>query len=546
MSKNIWFILLTVIIPFSSYANVIDMQDKVLNQVERNLPKFNDFQINKFSVLNNKTISEELDQEIKNEGKFFIRTIVIDPLVPELKFLQIIADEHSNKVYTTKDINSLLQKLNEALLNKGYITSKVLLKAQNLSTGILKLSLIVGRVEAIKFNNKGYYGNVLPFKKGQILNVRELEQTIDNLNSVLNQKAIVKLEPGSKVGDTVVIFNVENNARFEINTSVDNFGNEDTGNTQGNLSLAIAKPLNINDSLYYSVTKSFPFEDKRGSSSHYISYSIPLGRDNFTLSHSYSDYEQEISYAINPFKSSGKFTTKEFIWTHLLHRNSKIKTELINKLVHKTRHSFINDNEIDVQKRRTTTWEIGVHQTRYINNGLIDWYLGYSRGINLWAEPGPTDALGGATTKHNIYLGKFNFIKQFAVNKKRKGTYKLEFKGQYTTSNLYASEFFSLGGWNAVRGFSGDINLSADKGFYVRNTIEIPTSDLNNIYLGFDYGKLGYSSELLGTELAGVVIGIKGKYKNFTYNIFGTYPVKKPAMLKVPHKLLGLQFNLKY
>lgn len=547
MKRSICLILLCLITPFSGYASVIDTQDKILNQVERNLPNFNEGIKHNFTVLNEKVPPNNIHQE-ENGQTFFFKNIVIDKITPEFSFLQNIANKHSDKNYSSKDIDLLLKNLNEALITRGYVTSRVFVEPQNLHTGILKLSLLAGKIENIKFDETvKNYGNVLSFKKGDILNIRSIEQTIDNFNSVLNQKATVKLMPSNKIGHTVVIFHLENKARFEINTSMDNFGNEVTGKTQGNISISIAKPLNINDSFYYSITKTFPFEAKKGSNLQYIYYHIPLNRDSIAFSYSYSDYEQEISYAIHPFKSSGNFTTKEFIWTHLLHRNSKTKTELINKIIHKTRHSFINENEIDVQKRRTTAWEIGVHQTHYINNGLMDWYLGYSKGINLWAELGPMDNLGEATTRHNIYLAKLNLLKQFPVNK-RKCSYKFEFKGQYTTSNLYASEFFSIGGWNAVRGFSGDINLSAENGFYIRNTIEIPTSNINNVYLGIDYGKVSgqYSSELLGTELVGAAIGIKGRYKNMTYNIFGAYPIKKPKGFKVPQRLLGLQFNFKW
>lgn len=531
----------------SCWANNIDIQNQIINQVETNLPDLNKQSINQFAILQDNSKQNNINKEVISDQKFFIKSIKLVNLPSKLKFLQSILDGKINKEYSVVDINKLVQEINSRLVTKGYVTSKVYIQEQNLSSGILELLIIVGKVEKVEFIGvAGNYNNALAFHTGDILNIRKIEQTVDNINSVLHQKAKVQLEPGSKFGETIVVFDVENSARFEVNTSIDNLGNESIGRLEGNLSIAVAKPFNITDSFYYIATKSFPFDDKKGSKSQYISYQVPIGKDHFSISHTYSDYEQEISYAINPFKSSGNFTTDEIIWGHLLNRDSKQKTEIFNKIKHKSRHSFINNNEIGVQKRRTTSWEIDLHQTRYINNGIVDWTLGYIRGMHWWANPGPTDQLGDATTNYNIYQAKLNYIKQFSLNKNYRGTYKLEFKGQYTTSRLYASEFFNLGGWYGVRGFNGDNNLATENGFYVRNTVEIPTSKVNNIYCGIDYGKVfgTYSSELVGTELVGGIVGIKGQYRKLSYNIFGAYPISKPDGFNVPNKLWGFKLDV--
>lgn len=350
-------LLAGIAISSSCYANSIDTQNQIISQVESKLPNLNKNPINQFTVLKDTFKPYTINKEEVMLKKFFIKTIKINKLPPEFKFIQTIIDDKSYKEYGVDDINLLLKEINNRLIDEGYITSKVYVEPQNLGSGNLVLSLLIGKVEKVKFRGvKDHYTNALAFHTGEILNIRKIEQTIDNLNSVLNQKAKVKLEPGSKAGESIVVFEVENNAKFEINTSIDNFGNEATGRLEGTVSLAVAKPLNITDSFYYSATKSFAFDDKKGSQSRYISYQVPIGNDNFTLSHAYSDYEQEISYTMNPFKSSGNFTTDEIVWRHLLNRDSTQKTELLNKISHKTRHSFIFDNEIDIQKRRTTSW----------------------------------------------------------------------------------------------------------------------------------------------------------------------------------------------
>lgn len=533
----------------SSYtsANTISIQDTVLNQVESTLPKGHNNEPQQFTILSNTTHAVVAKPIASSKQRFFIRHIEIDNLPAQLDFLRAFIKEKTNRAYGLAEINQLAYELNTKLATKGYVTSKVYVDPQSLSSGDLRLSLMLGTVGGIRFTGaSGNYSNALGFHTGDILSIRSIEQTVDNLNSVLHQRAKVSLEPGSKLGETIVVFHMESGSRFEVQTGVDTFGNEGTGRLQANATISVAKPFKHSDMLYYSTTKAVPGDDTKGSRSTYLSYQIPVGYDTFTYSHAYSNYEQRISYAINPFISSGHFTMDTFSWTHVLHRNRLVKTEIINTIMHKIRHSFINGNEIDVQKRRTTTWEVDVHQTRYITNGMLDWKLAYIRGMHWWADPGPTDAIGDATTKYNLYVGTATYTKQFPLDAKYKWTYRLEIKGQYTPSHLYANEFFNLGGWYAVRGYSGDNNLSAEKGFYVRNTVELPTSPINTVYLGVDYGKVSghYSSELLGQELAGGVIGVKGQYQNISYNLFGAYPFSKPEGFIVPNALLGLQLNI--
>ena len=214
-------------------------------------------------------------------------------------------------------------------------------------------------------------------------------------------------------------------------------------------------------------------------------------------------------------------------------------------LTHKTRHSFVNGSEIDVQRRNTTSWSIGLHQKRYSKNGSLDWLVQYERGVPWWASPGPTDHLGEATTQYHIYTGKVNYQRTLTLWN-RKATYTMEAKGQYTNSKLYSSEFFNIGGWHNIRGFTGDRNLAAEQGFYVRNTLDVSLNQNYTLYLGLDYGKVyGKSTEdILGTKLWGGAIGMKGHYGSANYNIFLSTPLQVPNGFTVPHRVLGIQMSV--
>ena len=533
------------VVNYSAHANTIDEQGKLLDQMERSISHVEQKTPPAFTVLREGIAPQKMNQLSSDEPEFLIHHIELSQVPPELSFLQTMVAKKEHQSYGIETINTLLQELNTALLDKGYVTSKVYMEPQNIGRGTVRLSLLVGTVEEIQFKGvSGNYTNALAFHKGHILNIRKIEQTVDNLNTVPHQKAKVQLQPGSKLGASKVVFQIENNSKVEVTTGFDNFGNEGTGRFQGSVSITVGRPLDRSDTLYYSLTRSRRSDSINISKSSYVSYQIPIGNDSITLSHSNSDYQQRVGYAIKPFISSGNFTSDELRWKHVLHRNSQQITELVQGLTHKTRHSFVNGSEIEVQRRNTTSWSIGIHQKRYSKNGSLDWLIQYEKGVPWWASPGPTDHLGEATTQYHIYTGKVNYERTLTLWN-RKATYIMEAKGQYTNSNLYSSEFFTIGGWYTVRGFTCERNLAAERGFYVRNTLDVSLNQNHTVYVGLDYGKVyGKSTEdILGTALWGGAIGMKGHYGSANYNIFLSTPLQVPNGFTVSYRVLGIQMS---
>jgi len=100
-----------------------------------------------------------------------------------------------------------------------------------------------------------------------------------------------------------------------------------------------------------------------------------------------------------------------------------------------------------------------------------------------------------------------------------------------------------------VRGFDGENLLSADRGWLIRNDLGLALGGSGQaLYLGADYGEVsGPSSAFLaGKRLAGVVLGLRGGYKRFSYDIFAGQPLSKPEGFKTADTTTGFNLNASF
>ena len=57
-------------------------------------------------------------------------------------------------------------------------------------------------------------------KRGSILNIRDIEQTIDNFNNVPSQSADIKIEPGSNEGESNLVIDIKRTKPWTLITTV--------------------------------------------------------------------------------------------------------------------------------------------------------------------------------------------------------------------------------------------------------------------------------------------------------------------------------------
>jgi hemolysin activation/secretion protein len=104
---------------------------------------------------------------------------------------------------------------------------------------------------------------------------------------------------------------------------------------------------------------------------------------------------------------------------------------------------------------------------------------------------------------------------------------------QWNKTPLVLQDQLPIGNRWSVRGFDGDMTLSAERGWYFKNEVSWGYFSGHQVYGALDAGRVSGSSAkyLLGKTLAGAAIGFRGGFKlggDVQYDIFMGKPFHKP------------------
>ena len=272
------------------------------------------FRIERFAL----DVPDALPASVKSQGA---SALPMDRFAFAREWLEHYAGQCVGK----QGLDVLVKGLSQAILAHGYVTTRVLLPEQDLSTGTLKLSLIPGVIRHVRFADeklRGTWKTAFPNGDGELLNLRDLEQGLEQMKRVSSQDVSMQLVPGELPGESDVVLDVKRGKPWTVVASIDNSGTRATGKLQGNLSLGIDNPLGLNDIFNVGVSQDLEFGDKRlGSHGWNGFYSIPWGYWTATLSAYTNTYYQQIAGVNQTFVASGNSKTVDLKLNRVLSRS---------------------------------------------------------------------------------------------------------------------------------------------------------------------------------------------------------------------------------
>jgi hemolysin activation/secretion protein len=478
-------------------------------------------------------------------------------------FLQRYLDGYAGRCIGEQGLQLLAHRASDLMLARGYVTSRLAIPEQNLSSGRLRVVLLAGTLGAVRFAPGSAtldWHNALPLRPGDVLNLRAIEQGLEQLKRVPSQDVKIDIAPGTVSGTSDLVLTVHKSHPWRVTFEQDDSGAHATGKEQGGITLALDQPLGINDLLSVGVTHSAgAYRGIKGTHGNNVNYSVPWDDWTFSLTSSGYGYRQPVTGSLQTFNYTGSSRTTGASATRLIQRDSHSFTSVQLGVNARDIHSYIEGVEVQTQRLRTTAAEVALIHRRYLGAAQLDVRLAYRRGVpwldGQWQagnQGGPTDRYGLATLDASLSL-PFQMLAQ-------QWLWISEWRMQATGDHLLIEDYQTIGGRYTVRGFDGNTTLGGDHGAYWRNTLNWPLGGTGvSLYGGIDVGRVGGDSGTTlangnGTPLAstattvsshtlsGVVLGMRGTRWGLSWDLFAGWPLQAPPAFPEHRPTAGMQW----
>lgn len=257
--------------------------------------------------------------------------------------------------------------------------------------------------------------------------------------------------------------------------------------------------------------------------------------------------------ALDDYVYRGTSHNHDIRLSRVVQRDQEGKTTAGVRAFHRRSRNFIDDTEVEVQRRAVSGLDLSLGHRRQLQRAHWEATLTYRKGIKAWGWlPAPEEAVGEGTSLMRIWLLDASVSVPLDWGKQR-WFYQGSLRVQQHHTPLTPQDRFSIGSRYTVRGFDGERLLSADSGWLWRNEWAAPLGQSPySIYAGLDLGGVSgpAAQALLGKQLAGVALGLQAKWgwgrsQTFT-DLYAAWPVKKPDGFGTSSPVLGFAVNVQF
>lgn len=462
------------------------------------------------------------------------------------------ADSAKGRCLGSQGILLVINKVQNAILEQGYVTTRVMAQEQDLTKGVFMLTLQPGRIANVRFAEPVSYRarlwNAVPARSGDILSLRDIEQALENFKRVPNVEADIQIVPGAQEATSDLLITWKESRPFHLSLGLDDSGSDSTGKYQGSTTLSIDAPFAQNDLFYVNLGRSLFRDGPYDSRSNTVNYTLPVGYWSFSANYNDYNYHQNIANANEILSYSGKSENAQFTVSRLLFRNQVHKTTLNLRGYRRHSTNAVGDIELTQQERRATGWELGLNQHSYLGDATLDANLNWRRGIGAFgALRVPEEDNNEGTSRPSLVTGDISLNQPFEWAS-QSWRYNTSLRGQWSNQPLIPQDRLSMGGRYTVRGFDGEQSLSGEKGLIWRNELawKVLASE-HELYWGVDTGRVAGPGArgLAGQQLTGSAIGLRGAlWQRFSYDLFAGVPIDKPESFHTSGVTTGFSINL--
>ncbi|MCZ8408042.1 ShlB/FhaC/HecB family hemolysin secretion/activation protein [Achromobacter dolens] len=463
-------------------------------------------------------------------------------------------DAATGRCLGAEGISVVMARVQNAVVARGFVTTRILAAPQDLKGGTLTLTVVPGRVRAIRFapgtSPRATALNAVPARRGDLLNLRDIEQALENFRRVPTVAADLQITPAeaddARPGDSdLVILWRQRLPPVRLSLSLDDAGSRATGKLQGSATLSLDSPLSLNDLFYINVSQDVFNASGKGSRGYTTHYGAPWGYWTISATLSGYRYHQTVAGYRQNYLYSGTSNNAEVRLSRVVYRDASRKTSFYGRGWMRRSNNFIDDTEIGVQRRRTGGWELGLTHREFLHESTLDAGLAWRRGTGAFnAMAAPEEDFGEGTSRMKVLTADVQLVVPFRPGSQR-ARYSGNWRAQWARTPLAPPDRFSIGGRYTVRGFDGELTLMGERGWVWCNEIGLQLGAAQELYFGADYGHVSGPSTrwLQGRSLAGAVIGLRGGAAGFWWDVFVGTPLSRPAGFRSGSLTTGFSLN---
>ncbi|WP_115938905.1 ShlB/FhaC/HecB family hemolysin secretion/activation protein [Aestuariispira insulae] len=462
-----------------------------------------------------------------------------------------ITDPLRQSCLKTNQLQQLLQQLNDLFRDAGYVTSRAYLPEQDLQDGILIIQVLQGTISNMTLGegrraDRWQLYFAFPTSEGEVLNIRDIEQGLEQMNRLASNNATMSIEPGQEAGTSVVAVTNKTSRPFRVEIGRDNSGTNSTGILRDTANVYLDNILGINDgwSFYFSKNARGVRQTRRSNSAT-GTFTVPFGYSTLTYTSSYYSYKTLSEGDTQSFFYSGLSTSDMLELSHVAHRDQSSKTRIDLGITRKRARNFVDDSR-QSSSRNLAIGHLALAHSRRAFDGVLSAEIRHERGMKILGakEDDPDQDHGEAKAQFRKWILEAAYSRNFSLDENMALAWSSSANWQYAQDGLFGSEQIGVGGLYSVRGFRED-SLSGDTGGYWRNELALNGIDQDwglfepvvgsiTPYVAFDMGRVltnrGDANEK-GT-VSGWSVGLRNDARYFRFDLQFSQGLAAPQHLE--------------
>ena len=467
--------------------------------------------------------------------------------------------DYAGRCLAVGDLEAVLAAITKSYIERGYITTRAYLPAQDLRSGVLEVTVVEGTIERFDLQASGregakvYLPGAFPSEAGERLNLRDLEQGIDQLNSLASNSATLDVQPGSQPGQSVVVVRNQASLPVHLYASYDNLGTPSTGKQALSATVSFDSLLGFNELFAVTRRQSVPHDGEHNSETTALRAVLPWGYNTLSFDASESQYVNVLQLPSgNKLASEGTTITQSLALDRVVFRDQAGRLSLGGRLTTQDTRSFLGGEYLPISSRTLTTFDLGLNGFTQLAGGILNGRLGYVRGIKAL---GALDDLDGLPEDFpHAQFGKFmvdaGYNRRFELGGGTALLWSTQVSGQYTRDVLYGSQQILIGGASTVRGSLLN-TLSGDRGWYARNDLSLPWQTTladepvaGRVYAGYDFGLVHNNAPFVPQgSMSGVTLGLAFQLRSVSVDLFASRAAHLPSWMPSESTLYSIRLS---